>query len=318
MWLNRNNSREIPLGFRSWLEFGLSSHAIDLAWAYKLEFIVIKQFDRGVVMLRKIFIALAAILALSGTVLAADLPTTKGPPVYTPPPPVFTWTGPYIGAQAGYEWGTTDPILTTLAGAFVANVPSYNDSGFVGGAHAGYNYQINQIVLGIEGDIEGSSFSGTGSSFATAPSTFSYLSTRIPLQGSLRGRIGYAWDRVLVYATGGLALADIHTVFGSPGTAGFFTGFPGVAPIFVPPTPAGTDSFWSVRTGWTAGGGIEYAIDPNWSVRAEYRYTDYGHFYDTLVNTYPGLVARTHIYDNAVRAGFSYKFDMMQPIVSKY
>lgn len=236
-------------------------------------------------------IAFASVFALGGAALASDLPTTKGPPVYTPPPQ-FSWTGFYVGGQAGYQWGGADTLLLGPGGNFLAGLPD-NPHGFVGGAHIGYNYEINQIVLGIEGDIEGLTFSGArvlppvpaGDPLPIPP--FNYLANRIPVQGSLRGRIGYAWDRVLLYATGGLALADVEDAYNSPG-----------------------DTFWGVHAGWTVGGGGEYAIDNNWSVRIEYRYSDFGHYYNALVNTYPGDIARVRLYDSAVRAGFSYKFNM--------
>jgi len=247
-------------------------------------------------MLRKVLTALALVFALSGAALASDLPTTKGPPVYTPPPP-FSWTGLYVGGQAGYQWGGADTLLLGPAGQLLAGLPD-NPSGFVGGAHLGYNYQINQngitqIVLGIEGDIEGLTFSGArllppptppGDPLPIPP--FNHLANRIPIQGSLRGRIGYALDRALIYATGGLALADVENSYNSPG-----------------------DTFWSVRPGWTVGGGLDYALDDHWSLGLEYRYTDFGHYYDALVVTYPGDIARIRLYDNAVRAIFSYKFD---------
>jgi len=247
-------------------------------------------------MFQRMFIIAAAVAVPSGTAFAADLPTTKGPPVFKAPPPAFTWTGFYVGGQAGYQWGHADALILGPAGGFLAGLPD-NPSGFIGGAHLGYNYQLDQIVLGIEGDIEGSTFAGpltgplapgpagpAGSPLPVPP--FNHLANRIPLQASLRGRIGYAWDRALLYATGGLALADVENAYGSPG-----------------------DVFWGWRPGWTAGGGGEYAIDNNWSVRIEYRYSDFGHYYLGLVNTFPGDIARVRLYDSAVRAGFSYKFN---------
>jgi outer membrane immunogenic protein len=269
--------------------------------------------------LRKALFATAALIALTGSALAADLPTTKGPPVFAPPPPVFTWTGPYVGAQVGYEWGRTSGALLDPASTFIEGLPSYDASGVVGGAHIGYNYQISQFVLGIEGDVEGSSYSGSGALATGLP--FTSYTTRIPIQGSIRGRVGVAWDRVLFYATGGAEFADIRNTFASPGFPGGIAGFPGVAPIIIPAVPAGSDSFSNGRVGWTVGGGVEYAIDPNWSVRAEYRYTDFGTFNEYLVNTYPGDYVRLHIYDNEVEVGASYKFDLAPPptpVVAKY
>ncbi len=116
------------------------------------------------------------------------------------------------------------------------------------------------------------------------------------LQASIRGRVGYAWDRVLIYATGGVAFAELNAHL---------------------QTILGYDSVSNTRTGWTIGGGIEYAISNNWSVRAEYRYAQFGH--STLVgNSFFGIefchdcsatnLSRT-VNENRVNVGFSYKFD---------
>jgi outer membrane immunogenic protein len=260
--------------------------------------------------MRKALLATAAFFGVVGSALAADLPNTKGPPVFAPPPPpVFTWTGFYVGGQAGYEWGRTVGDLYTDPGVFIEHLPGYDASGVVGGLHAGYNYQINQFVLGIEGDVEGSSYDGAGADLGVFR-PFTAYTTRIPVQGSIRGRVGFAWDRVLFYGTGGAEFADIRNTYTTPG-------IPGVAAAGI---PAGFDSFSTGRVGWTVGGGIEYAFDPNWSIRAEYRYTDFGTFNERLVNTYPGDFVHLHVYDNAVRVGFSYKFDMFAPapVVAKY
>jgi outer membrane immunogenic protein len=239
-------------------------------------------------MLRKLLTTTALICLAGGTALAADLPSEKGPPVYAPPPPpAFSWSGVYLGGQVGYDWGTTS--FTDLA-----PFPGLSQSGVIGGVHIGYNYQVSQFVFGLEGDVNAAS---------TRDSAFSAglsYGLRENVDASIRGRIGYAFDRVLIYATGGGAYGSFHTSYND-----------GVA----------FDSFNDGRVGWTVGGGLEYAIDNNWSVRAEYRYTDYGHITDSPVfSDVDGFVSH-HIRDNRVQAGFSYKFDMFAPpapIVSKY
>ena len=173
--------------------------------------------------MRKALLTSVALIALSGSALAADLPNTKGPPVFAPPPPVFSWTGFYIGAQGGYEWGRTSGALYTDPGAFIEGLPSYDGSGVVGGGHLGYDYQVSQFVIGLEGDVEGSSYSGTGAD-PGGVLPFSSYSTRIPIQGSIRGRFGIAWDRVLFYAVGGVELAAIDNDYATPA-------FPGVVRI---------------------------------------------------------------------------------------
>jgi outer membrane immunogenic protein len=238
-------------------------------------------------MLRKLLITSALVCVAGGAAFAADLPNRKSEPVFTPPPPpAFTWTGLYIGAQVGYQWGSTAPSLFAPGPAYVGTLPSNTSSGVVGGAHIGYNYQVSQIVFGLEGDVDGSNFNGGNATGALA------YTTREPVEASIRGRLGFAWDRVLIYGTGGVAFGDFNNTYTGPG---------------------GFDSTWDTRVGWTAGGGIEYAVTDNWSLRAEYRYTDFGRFNDSLATSIPGDFVRRHETDNRVQVGFSYKFDMFAP-----
>ncbi|MEW6437369.1 MAG: outer membrane protein [Pseudomonadota bacterium] len=230
---------------------------------------------------------------MSSVAFAADLPDTKGAPLYAPPPPVFSWNGAYVGGQVGYEWGTTttSSFVNAAPGVRVSG-PSQDDSGVVGGGHVGYNYQISQFIVGAEGDVNGADYTGNGFDLLGLS-----LSHRTAVDGSIRARAGIAFDRILVYGTGGVAFASIRN-------------------------SVGLDTQTVGRVGWTAGGGVEYAIDNNWSVRAEYRYTDYGHYNLDLVNTSGGLFSdRFHDKDNRVQAGFSYKFDMFvppAPVIAKY
>jgi outer membrane immunogenic protein len=244
-------------------------------------------------MIRQILFSAVAIAAVTTGTLAADLPSRKAPPVYAPPP-LFTWTGLYLGAQIGYAWGSNNVNLPTVPASANTNL-----SGITGGVHVGYNYQVSQIVLGIEGDGDGTSFSKS----AVEPISGTLLHTSLPIEGSVRGRLGVAWDRTLLYATGGVAFAEIRNSY-----------LAGIA------TAAGS-SFDNIasRVGWTAGAGIEYAVTNNVSVRVEYRYTDFGHETDYVLFT--GTPAATHLTENAVRAGVSYKVDLNPtpvPVVAKY
>ncbi len=226
-------------------------------------------------MIRRFLLPLAG-LVTAAPALAADIPYRQAPPpVEAPIVPLFTWTGLYLGGQIGYGWGTD--TLTVYPAGFGTN---FTPNGVVGGGHVGFNYQINQFVAGIEGDVE-----GTGISRTYSPGGAVY-NTKIPVQGSIRGRLGVAFDQVLLYATGGGEFAGIDTNY------------------------TGLGSFSHTQAGWTVGGGIEYAITGNWSVRAEYRYTDFGHFTDfTPIAFGLGSSVTHHETENAVRAGFSYKFD---------
>ncbi|MCI0598686.1 MAG: porin family protein [Beijerinckiaceae bacterium] len=225
-------------------------------------------------MMRK-FLLLAAFLATAAPAAAADIPSPAPPPAYTPPP-LFTWTGFYLGGQIGYAWGTD--TVTVFPFGFGTN---FTPNGVVGGAHVGYNLQLNQFVAGLEGDVE-----GTGISRNFSPGGVVY-NTNIPVQGSIRARLGITFDRVLLYATGGAAFAGFETTV---------TGF-------------GIDRTSQTRAGWTVGGGIEYAVTPNWSIRAEYRYADFSSFSHPAPLTFGvGSSVRHQETENAVRAGFSYRF----------
>jgi outer membrane immunogenic protein len=237
-----------------------------------------KATEKDRPMIRRFLLPLAG-LAAAAPAFAADVPYPQAPPpVAAPIVPLFTWTGLYLGGQIGYGWGTD--TLTVYPWGFGTN---YMPNGVVGGAHVGYNLQINQFVAGIEGDVE-----GTGINSSYNPGGVIYQ-TQIPVQGSIRGRLGVAFDQALIYATGGGEFA------------GFTTTYTGFGPYVQNST---------TRAGWTIGGGIEYALTNNWSLRAEYRYTDFGHLTDSTPFLFGiGSSVTHHETENAVRAGFSYKFD---------
>lgn len=257
---------------------------------------------------QQFLLASAGAIALAGSAMAADLPSRAPPPVYIPPAPIFTWTGVYIGGQIGYTWGQ----INTQLGDRFGNVTALNTqgNGVIGGAHIGYNLQLNQFVIGLEGSVDGTSLSKSRSAYHFVPgfgSVWTTASSSLPVQGSIRGRLGYAWDRVLVYATGGVAFAGVNGSI---------------------QTNYGYDSTSATRVGWTVGGGLEYAVTNNWSIRAEYRYSQFGSSNSYATNSYSlpvlsalGAYGRRTLYQNQVQAGFSYKFDLAPPpapIVAKY
>ncbi|MDE2362779.1 MAG: porin family protein [Hyphomicrobiales bacterium] len=219
-------------------------------------------------------IILAALLAgvSSTAALAADLPSRKvapAAPAYAAP--MFTWSGLYVGLQAGYAWDKVSVGATSTVFGFLP-AASVNNGGFVGGAHIGYNLQTGPAVFGVEGDVEGTTVRNSA------------------LRASVRGRLGFAVDRVLFYGTGGLALAtsNYNTYYWNNGS--------------------------NTRLGWTAGAGVEYAFAPNWSARLEYRYSDFGR-----TNANGWLAPSVRRTENAVRLGVSYHFGgPAAPVVAKY
>ena len=195
-------------------------------------------------MYRRILMASVGAMALAGSAFAADLPSRAPPPVYVPPAPIFTWTGIYIGGQIGYAWGTSNTNLGDNFGDFVSF--STNNSGVIGGAHVGYNLQLSQFVVGLEGDVDGSSLKKTVygdpfiDSFISVPTT---ISGNLGVQGSIRGRVGYAWDRVLLYATGGVAFGGFNGNVSGNFPGGVLVGGPNIrAPVAFGPFGGSTSA----------------------------------------------------------------------------
>lgn len=231
-------------------------------------------------------LALALTLPVFGTgALAADLAapaTTYAVPVAETP---FTWAGAYFGAAVGYGWGSTSHEYIGGPGD---GAPSGNSDpdGVLGGVYAGYNFQWEGLVVGVEGDIEAADLSG---SYSNANGITSTGSADMTWDASIRARIGAAFGRSLLYATGGVAFAGYD-----------FEGGP-------LPKPA-CCGYSDTLTGWTVGGGWDFAITSRWITRVEYRYTDYGSTSGKLKPTFPGTKMRTENTTSVVRLGVAYKF----------
>jgi outer membrane immunogenic protein len=233
--------------------------------------------------LRLAALALPVIGAASAQ--AADLPRRAFAPapavaVYTPP--AFSWTGFYIGVNAGYGWGSLGD----------AGNPTYGKpSGFVLGGTAGYNYQINQFVLGLEGDANWTNIDSSGRTLvavAPAPALPSAVvnTANVAWMGTLRARAGYSVDRALLFVTAGYAGASLEHTFDN---------------LTAPAT--GSSSHWA--NGWAAGAGIEYAFSRNISAKTEYLYTSFG-----SQNQFSGTpyASRSELSMSLVRAGVNYRF----------
>ena len=168
--------------------------------------------------------------------------------------------------------------MKTAIADFFAPAQKFSVDGFVGGAHAGYNYQINQLVLGAEGDIDYTDLKGS-QRFNVGGASTGTLGLKSDWQGLARLRAGYAIDSLLLYATGGLAVGNAKLSIGP-----------------------WDDS--NTHLGWTVGAGAEYAITPNWIGRLEVRYTNFQKkTYDT-----PDGQAKTGWDQTTATAGVSYKF----------
>ncbi|MBI2716681.1 MAG: porin family protein [Rhizobiales bacterium] len=218
--------------------------------------------------MKKLLLASAGLLALGiAAASAADIPRRQAMPAKAPlytPVPVHNWTGFYVGINGGGGWGRSDFSAPFSSGAFDLS------GGLVGGT-LGYNYQMGQVVLGLEGDIDWSNIRGSGTCAGLS------CSVRNNWLGTVRGRLGYAIDRVMPYVTGGAAFGDIKT-----SVAGF-----------------GDSS--TTKAGWTVGGGIEAAIAGPWTAKVEYLYVDLGRG-GSVLGSDAGFKT------NIVRAGLNYRF----------
>jgi outer membrane immunogenic protein len=213
--------------------------------------------------MKKILLAGVALFGLAGAASAADLPARAAPPAapIIAAVPVFTWSGFYVGVNAGYGWITSDRLYDPLFGYVGGN----NDGGFVGGGQVGYNYQIGSFVVGLEGDLQ---YADLGDRFRFNTVTGLYEKDNSDdWFGTVRARAGVAFDRALVYATGGFAFADDNT-------------------------------------GWTVGGGLEYAFTNNLSAKIEGLYVNVEN--DNRFRA--GVVGDDNTEFGVVRAGLNYRF----------
>jgi outer membrane immunogenic protein len=232
---------------------------------------------------------------------AADLPVKAIPPTVPP----FSWTGFYIGGNVGAlrSYEGLDPICPTLVAScpllfpgFKARPPPLGNflpplqgsvpgglaatTSFAGGAQAGYNYQVNRFVVGIEADadtthirvsfghnVNSNSFRSFVPLFTATLATNSTVSSDWMM--SLRARVGFAWDRFMLYGTGGVAFSNVGV-----STTFTYAKAP-AASIVIGAPPVGTISSQNLA-GWTAGVGGEWAVNKSASVAAEYRHSDFG------------------------------------------
>jgi outer membrane immunogenic protein len=248
-------------------------------------------------------LAAVVVLGFASVASAADLPVKA--PMYTKAPvmaPLYNWTGFYIGLNAGYSWGRQDNDLVNVVTGVTEFSNSDHLNGFIGGGQIGYNWQVNQWVFGLEADFQGSGQKGDGTFFiATVPgivaagtpaSTFNYTD-KLDWFGTVRGRIGYAMGATgnwLPYVTGGWA-------YGHGEISGTTTSL-GVATSF-----SGSQDY----SGWTVGGGVEWAFLNNWSAKVEYLYIDFGDGPTVPVSATRDIVSGK-MTDNILRAGLNYKF----------
>jgi outer membrane immunogenic protein len=225
---------------------------------------------------KKLLLAATILCGMSGYASAADAVVEE---IVVEAPPVFNWTGAYIGAQVGYLWGEGD--FVSEDGSTAEPEPD----GWLGGIYVGYNYQLdNNVVIGADADFAWTGADDSAAAFDDGGDPIGSFDTDLDWEGAVRARLGYAVDRFLPYVAGGVAFGQLS---GEPIGGG---------------GSLGSDDDTSV--GWTLGVGLEYAFTDNVIGRAEYRYTDFGDF----DFAFPGFTATSDLTTNDVRMGIAYKF----------
>jgi outer membrane immunogenic protein len=308
--------------------------------------------------MRAFFLGSIALLALiGGPATAADMAVYKAPP----PVAVYNWTGFYVGGNIGFSWGRSSNdwnifapaagggLTTICAPAGEAFCAAGSDSsrmhGPIGGFQTGYNWQSSNFLIGIETDIQISGQQGDGT--LHAPNATTAIVNGQPLVGTvtashtekllwlgtLRGRVGYASDRWLVYATGGLAYGRVSisssVIAESSNLGPSCTPHPVIGAF----CPVASFSNGVTKAGWTLGAGAEGVITGNWSWKMEYLHVDLGSVgttFGTLPDCFGGIVifpggggsaacaptlagtgtVRSRITDEIVRVGINYRFGL--------
>ena len=251
-----------------------------------------------------------------GSAIVAAAVAFGAEPSASAAPAPFNWTGFYIGGNVGYGWdddradvGSNAILLGALinVGAIPTSLPT-NPKGWLGGVQLGYNYQVDKVVLGVEADFSLANIDGEASAAHPGPILpfATYITSaeqRLKWFGTLRGRLGFTpVDMLLVYATGGLAF----------GESDYGANIRRSAILLNFNVPASANV---TKTGWTVGGGAEYAVTKNWTLKAEYLYYDLGR--ETLTGFLtigPVVTAAAANYDFATRGsiarvGLNFKFD---------
>jgi outer membrane immunogenic protein len=248
--------------------------------------------------MKRFLVGCVGALAFGGVpALAADM-AVKAPPPPVPAAPVYSWTGFYIGINAGAGYGANTSTFSGFTA--IDNPPPVSPNGWGGviGGQAGYNYQFGNWVAGVEADIDYAHFGGNAVSVSVTNSS-DPTTQNVDWLGTARARLGVlAIDKLLVFATGGLAFGRVTSSSSSLTSGGCNIS-------------CGFGSMSSTRTGWTVGGGAEYALTNQISFKAEYLYADLG----SLTYSFPVTAAvslnttASQFRANIARAGFNLKFN---------
>jgi outer membrane immunogenic protein len=264
-------------------------------------------------MKRVLFLAGVMGLALAQGAQAADM-SVQASPFWLPPVNATPdWSGPYIGFNGGYGFGSGSVTGSFFGPIVAAGEPqgfstAGNPVGAVFGGQVGYNWQLASVVFGVEGDFDAATLTASGNNVSSslavpgAPVGFQ-ASTNVNWLSTIRARLGYTWGPGLVYITGGGAWANVDVK-----TLSCDTGF----------AACSANNFTGTQSGWTLGAGFEWMLAPNWFARAEYLYTSLNGRSNAGAFTVPAIVGiggsgvnitTNQMTMNVIRLGLDYKFD---------
>jgi outer membrane immunogenic protein len=246
--------------------------------------------------------AAGALVLAAGSAIAADLarPVYKAPPV--PVETAYDWTAFYIGGHGSFSSANSTSTTTNTATGAVFPSVSGSTSGWHGGGQVGFDYMLpSRIVLGVQASVQSG---GSNSSTNVEPLGTNQTQSKTFESGSVRGRLGYAIDRVLLYGTGGWAWANGQAMRSQ------LTGTVGLA------TPGTVETVNVDHTGWTAGFGIAVAFWQNWDAFAEYNYSNFQNANVTFPLAQRSTNTTTN--SNAIAFGVDYRFNWGNPVVARY
>jgi outer membrane immunogenic protein len=258
--------------------------------------------------MKRAFLAGVALLAavsgsaISGSAMAADMSTA---PVLTKASPMgpTSWTGCYVGGEGGYAYGQSKHTAESGIAAGLDITPTFNLNGEIAGGTFGCNYQTSNFVLGIEDDLSWTNKKGSASDQLPF-NAFTISATNEKWIDTLRGRAGFAWERVFLFATGGGAVANIGV---------------NICNTALATCVSDSSNVW----GWTFGVGIEWTAWDNWSFKAEYLHVDFGapQFINPPV-VVPGIanIVTRHdaVTDELFRVGVNYRILGGASVASRY
>jgi outer membrane immunogenic protein len=228
--------------------------------------------------------------------------------------PAYNWSGFYIGLNAGGAWGRSDTTTSTGSGTYfaepekvaAAGTGSLSGSGFTGGVQAGYNWQSSNVVYGLEADFGAFNVGATRQTTVPYAFTNEFVVTNATDTDWLftaRGRFGWVISNVLAYVTGGLAVARIDTANSYSDDVNF-------APD---PNVTGNWNASKTKLGWTLGGGFEFPLANNWTVKTEYLYLNFGSVHAAGMVSgglgySQGISTSTDLTAHIARAGVNFRF----------